>query len=98
MLVGECEGLFRNGSVTSGRVHLISGLTGAILWSSGDPYPRSSEPWEDFGASVAAIGDVDGDSTPDVAVGAMNDGTGAFWPGAVHVFSGGDGRWLYSLP
>src|SRR5688572_23297502 len=98
LLVGEYEGLFRNESMTSGRVHLVSGLTGAIVWSSPDPHPRASESWEDFGASVASIGDVDGDSVPDLAVGAMNDYEGAFYPGAVHVFSGRSGAWIDSLP
>ena len=97
LLVTEYEGGFRNGSETSGRVHLVSGVSGRILWSRGEP-KRQAEGWEDFGASVASIGDVDGDALPDVAVGAMNDYEGAFYPGAVHIFSGRDGRWLYSLP
>ena len=98
LLVTQYEGLFRDGSVTRGRVYLVSGLSGSVLWSSAEPQAGSREPWEDFGASVAGIGDIDGDDLPDLAVGAMNDGTGAFWPGAVHVYSGASGRWIYSLP
>jgi hypothetical protein len=38
-----------------------------------------------FGASVAAVGDVDGDGLPDIAVGARRDDTGGTDRGAVYV-------------
>ena len=38
-----------------------------------------------FGASVASIGDLDGDGTPDVAAGAYNDDAGGSGRGAVHI-------------
>jgi hypothetical protein len=38
-----------------------------------------------FGASVASLGDIDGDRVTDIAVGARGDGTGASETGAVHV-------------
>jgi hypothetical protein len=98
LLIGEYGSWTRAYFLAEGRIHMVSGLSGKTLWTQMDPDPDRSPSWEYFGASVASIGDVDGDAIPDVAVGAMNDDEGAFYPGAVHVFSGRDGRWLYSLP
>jgi hypothetical protein len=98
LLIGEYGSWTRSYFLAEGRVHMVSSLSGKTLWTQMDPNPDQSESWEYFGASVASIGDVDGDAIPDVAVGAMNDYQGAFYPGAVHVLSGRDGRWLYSLP
>ncbi len=38
-----------------------------------------------FGAAVATVGDLDGDSVPDIAVGAFNDDDGDFNSGAVWI-------------
>ena len=40
---------------------------------------------DDFGVSVAAIGDFDGDGVPDLAAGALNDDNGGPDRGAVHI-------------
>jgi len=40
---------------------------------------------DDFGTSVAGIGDLDGDGVPDIAVGAVGDDTGASAAGAVYI-------------
>jgi len=98
LLIGEYGSWTRGYFLAEGRIHMVSGSSGKTLWTQMDADPERSPSWEYFGASVASIGDVDGDAIPDVAVGAMNDYEGAFYPGAVHVFSGRDGRWLYSLP
>jgi hypothetical protein len=52
-----------------------------------------------FGYSVAGIGDADGDSLPDVAVGAVweEDGPGLENAGRVYLFSGATGALLHSL-
>jgi hypothetical protein len=41
--------------------------------------------FDHFGSSVAALGDLDGDSTPDLAVGAPGDDDGGSNRGAVHI-------------
>jgi hypothetical protein len=55
-----------NGAVVdNGRVHLINGATGAIVWSAtngGSAY--------DYGSALANVGDVNADGVNDVAVGA----------------------------
>lgn len=43
------------------------------------------DPGDRFGASVASIGDLDGNGTPDIAVGAKDDDDGGKDRGAVHV-------------
>ncbi|MDT0686317.1 T9SS type B sorting domain-containing protein [Autumnicola psychrophila] len=40
-----------------------------------------------FGASVAYLGDLNGDGKPEVAVGAEYDGDGGYWHGAVYILS-----------
>lgn len=45
-----------------------------------------------FGCSISSFGDLDGDGSVDLAVGAFQDSTAAFWAGAVHVlFTNPDG-------
>src|SRR5262245_1477698 len=50
-----------------------------------------SAPNQAFGWSVCTIGDVDGDSVDDVAVGAADDATGGSYAGALFVRSGATG-------
>jgi len=54
---------------------IASGLNGGPVLSDGDS----------FGVSAAALGDLDGDGVPDLAVGASEDGTGGAFRGAVYV-------------
>lgn len=71
-------------------------------------HPRSTEAvelWQHvspdhgdrLGSAVAFVGDVDGDGTPDVAVGAPGAASLGFATGSVHVLSGRDGELLYRL-
>jgi hypothetical protein len=82
-------GEYRHNSIT-GRARVYSGTSGSSLMTfdgiaSGDS----------FGYSVAGPGDVDGDGTPDVAVGAwLGGGSNS---GYVRVFSGLNGAPLYTI-
>lgn len=72
----------------AGRVIAVSGATAAILWT------RDGEGASNFmGSGAAALGDVDGDGTPDVVVGAR--GAGPAGHGRVYVLSGVDGGDVY---
>src|SRR5262249_37645766 len=71
-----------------GHVRIYSGADGReLLTLTGESAP------EGFGDVVAGMGDVDGDSVPDVAVAAA--GGDLAIPGAVRVFSGASGQILW---
>ncbi len=74
-------------SIGSGLVHAFSGATGTVLFSaSGGGFD------DNFGASVAGIGDASGDGIPDVAVGAPQQaGFQTVGSGYVRVLSGASG-------
>lgn len=71
---------------TDGRAFLFSGGDGAFL-----RHLRPDRPAFTFGLRVAALGDVDGDRVPDVAVSAPFTPLGAPGVGQVFTFSGADG-------
>ena len=70
----------------AGAARVFSGATGAPLLVI-----QLGAAGEFFGFAVTGIGDVDGDGTPDVAVGATRDDTVATDAGAAYVVSGADG-------
>jgi hypothetical protein len=63
-----------NGSAKSSQ-KIASGIGGGPTLVNGDR----------FGSSIASLGDLDGDSLPELAVGAISDDTGGSYRGAVHV-------------
>jgi hypothetical protein len=79
-----------------GVVHVLSGADGALLWSAG-----GSAPGDLLGASVAGLGDVDGDGYDDVAAGApyvLSSYSGCDeGPGYARVYSGLDGSPLLQV-
>jgi len=68
--------VFETGDVTLDGFQEISGTTVAGLGLESD---------DEFGASVAVLGDLDGDSVPELAVGVPGDDDGANGAGAVFV-------------
>ncbi len=87
LLVG-CPGDTLAG-ITVGSVRLVSGADGQTLFTW---HGAGNE--DDFGSSVAAAGDVNGDGTDDIAVGARLDDVGAVNSGGAYLFSGADGTLL----
>ncbi|HED64459.1 MAG TPA: serine/threonine protein kinase [Planctomycetes bacterium] len=77
-------------SQTARYVLIVSGRTGETLHRIGDEIERISFP------VLGRTGDVDGDGTPDFAVGVAHD-YHLPRPGTVHVFSGKTGELLWSL-
>lgn len=76
----------------TGRVFVFSGASGALIRTLSDPVAMNHD---QFGASLAGLGDVDGDGVPDLAVGApgVNE-PGAVKAGRVFIFSGQSGGLL----
>ena len=75
-----------------GYVHARSGQTHAMLWSA-----SGIQALDRFGASVACVGDYDGDAVDDVLVGAP-DHDGVFVDtGAAFLLSGSDGSILVTM-
>ena len=83
-----------------GRAHVLSGATGDPLYTLVSPneQPQLVGYRGDFGAAVVALGDLDGDGTGDVAVGAPGDSPEEEeGVGAAYVFSGATGTLLHTL-
>ncbi len=79
-----------NNGQESGTVRIFDGATGNyILDMSGDSQH------DEFGGCVAGVGDVNGDGTPDFAIGAQLDDNLAGGGGMVRVFSGSNYQLIY---
>jgi hypothetical protein len=80
-------------SGNTGRAYLYSGQTGVRLFT----FDGTSQV-DEFGWSVAAAGDVDGDTVPDVIIGAdWSNGIHGVEAGAAFVYSGASGLLLHRL-
>ena len=87
-----------NASGNQGRAALVSGASGAVLRTLTSPNAQADG---FFGFSVAGPGDLDGDGTPDLVVGATDEeaavgGAQVTDQGQAHAFSGADGSALWS--
>ena len=80
------------GAPGQGRVELISGTTGSLLWSV-----TSTEPTASFGVAIATLGDTDGDSKPDLAVSAPGSRPDGAPVGQVALFGSSDQSRIASL-
>lgn len=74
----------------AGRAEVRSLVTGATLWTDTGDMPGAN-----YGQSVGAAGDLDGDSSLDWIVGAYNDATFGPWTGKAKTYSGSDGSLLF---
>ncbi len=80
-------------NVRAGSVYVVSGADGRLLLEL-----DGEDDLEQFGATVAAPGDLDGDGVEDVFVGAPNAVTGFGGPiGKAFLFSGADGNLLLQM-
>ncbi len=75
----------------TGSIHAIAGGTGATLWVA-----SGSQSDDRFGTSIAIVGDVNGDGSDDVAVGAPGSSLGGV--PTVRVVSGQNGATLFNTP
>jgi len=80
----------------AGRVYLFDGFGGQLLHTFVSP---NKEAWGYFGASIAGLPDVNGDSRGDVLVGARRENPGASPAdaGRVYIFDGWHGTLLATL-
>ncbi len=86
-------GLGDSESTGGGLLRVISGRTGTVLW-----YALAAQPLDRLGASVATLGDLDGDGVDDLGVGAPQDPLiGIGGTGYVRVYSGATGLPLGQL-
>ncbi|MCG8425293.1 MAG: integrin alpha [Proteobacteria bacterium] len=83
-------GALFGGPGASGRVSIISGRDGSVLWSR-----DGSAPGVRFGSGVSAVGDLDGDRVPEQVVGAFADGDAG--TGLAHVLAGDTGEIIFTL-
>ncbi len=72
----------------TGRIYLLSGLDGSIIWTHDGDAPQGR-----LGSGIGSIGDVNGDDVPDQVAAAPFAGT----HGEGRVLSGVDGALLYTL-
>jgi hypothetical protein len=78
--------------ISRGRAYVHSGDDGSVIWTFDG---LADFDW--FGWSVAGAGDVNGDTWPDLIVGAYGADPGGDASGQVRVFSGQDGSTLLTI-
>lgn len=83
-----------DGLTDAGQALVFDGATGAVLWRLRDP---DAAAYDNLGVSVATIGDVTGDGTPDIAVGESREDGTEVDQGAVLIFSGATGGFVRRL-
>ncbi|MEQ8763710.1 MAG: integrin alpha [Planctomycetota bacterium] len=79
------------------QVKLINGKVWIFRGSDGQLFRTHAgdTPYEQFGLSLANLGDLDGDGLDDLAVGAPGESWGGLYSGSVYVLSGRDGSTIH---
>ena len=77
---------------TAGSAYVYSGFDGSLLYQW---YGEDDDNY--FGWSVAGVGDVDGDGSDDVLVGAWKNDSTDFYAGAAYLYSGATGALIIKL-
>lgn len=90
LLVGATRADVSETITDTGRVYLLSGSDGSVLWEQLGDTPRGL-----LGSGVGQVGDVNGDGVPDQVAAAP--GAGEKGLGEAYVYSGVDGAVLYTL-
>jgi hypothetical protein len=90
LVVGAANADVSETITNTGRMYLLSGVDGSVLWEYLGQTPQGQ-----LGRGVGGVGDVNGDGTPDVVGAAPGAGENAL--GEVYVFSGVDGEILLTL-
>lgn len=84
-----------NGYANTGQATIFSGSDGSAIYVIDHPNPQTNA---FFGSAIAALGDVDGDLVPDIAISAYGqDVGGRVDQGEVYIFSGVDGAIIDTL-
>ncbi len=86
-----------DGLMSAGRVHVLLGGRPGEIGRARDPVLAGDKPDAALGVSVARIGDVDGDGIADFAAGACGQAEGGNTAGYARMFSGRDGRLLWTV-
>ncbi|MEK6644353.1 MAG: integrin alpha [Planctomycetota bacterium] len=96
MIVGGSQENSGGSPDFSGRVYVLSGATGQILYALNSP---NEEEIGTFGNSVAGVTDIDGDGRGDVVVGASNENPGGSPEGCgrAYAFSGATGALIQAM-
>jgi hypothetical protein len=84
------------GNRDQGQAFVLSGADGSRLLTLDDPNPQVGDPF--FGSDVAGVGDINGDGTPDLLVGAPAQSvSSSSFQGEAYVLNGANGNVLVTL-
>ena len=90
LLVGATRADVSETITDTGRVYLLSGSDGSVIWEQLGETPQGM-----LGSGLGQVGDVNGDEIPDQVAAAPGAGANAL--GEAYVYSGVDGVVLYTL-
>jgi hypothetical protein len=76
----------------AGEVYVYSGASGSLLYVL-----TGQDDADGYGLALASLGDIDGDSVPDLVIGAREDDPNGTGSGRVEVVSGADGSLIHEL-
>jgi len=86
------DGFVNSNGISSGLANVFSGLDGSVLYAFG-----GDRAFGRFGEAVSGVGDLNGDSVPDLIAGAPGNDINGNGSGSIFVFSGLDGSILHTF-